>query len=30
MQPESKIRIEGQGITLCCVGVGKPEPKYEW
>ena len=30
MHPESKIRIEGQGMTLCCVGVGKPEPEYEW
>ena len=30
VQPESKVRIENQTMTLCCAGVGKPKPEYEW
>jgi hypothetical protein len=30
VRPESKIRVENQTMTLCCVGVGKPGIKYEW
>ncbi|XP_075758912.1 cartilage intermediate layer protein 2 isoform X2 [Pelodiscus sinensis] len=29
--PESKVRVAGQGVTLCCAATGTPVPlKYYW
>lgn len=30
VHPRSKLRISGQGVTLCCDGEGNPNPEFEW
>ena len=30
VQPQSKMRVSGHGVTFCCDGEGNPEPKFEW
>lgn len=30
VHPQSKMRISGDRVTLCCDGEGNPAPEFEW
>ena len=31
VNPEDKVRLEGQSLSLCCSAIGKPHPTlYKW